>query len=135
MAAIATVTEKQKAFLVDTIQYYIVDPKTRRNKNPETGKCQYSGTDESEGCAIGRHLSIDLCKILDNQSLSFEYEFEYFPNNLQYLGLHFLLAVQLFHDRDNVWKDQQKFDEALQEFKNEFNIDLDEYQFKLPTTT
>ena len=131
----ATIAEKQKAFLVDTIQYYIVDPKTRRSKNPKTGKCQYSGTDESEGCAIGRHLSKDLCKILDNQSLSFEYEFEYFPNSLQCLGLRFLLDVQLFHDRDHVWKNQQDFDKVLQMFKEDYNIDLDEYQFKLPTTT
>jgi len=131
----ATVTEKQKAFLVDTIQYYIVDPKTRRSKNPKTGKCQYSGTDESEGCAIGRHLSKNTCLFLDKHSFPFEYEFQLFPNSLQHLGRKFLLEVQLFYDRDYIWKDQQKFDKALQEFKNEFNIDLDEYQFKLPTTT
>lgn len=98
----------RKEFLKDTLDYYSADP-SRRCK---IGNCAYSSKTikhpNSEGCAIGRHLSISLAKKLDKEDLTVESPeiFKRLPKKLKLLGQDFLRDVQVLHDYDGYWEEE-----------------------------
>jgi hypothetical protein len=108
-----TLQEKRLAFLNDTLAYYEADPVNRRNAAlGDTGcgnhaECtyapQHAGT---EGCAIGRHLPLELAKRLDywsDSSVNNPIVFNRLPDALKELGKVFLGDMQHLHDRGPLW--------------------------------
>lgn len=91
-------------FLLDTLEYYLADPQARVNL--VEGTCQYTPLkDTSDGCAIGRFLTKENQRRLDEDAvyasiLSMEdKDFkECIPEWMQKFGRDFLQAVQSFHD-------------------------------------
>ena len=107
-----TLQEKRLAFLNDTLAYYEADPANRRNAGSgfNVGACtyapQHAGT---EGCAIGRHLPLELAKRFDSTphdtSVSNPIVFNQLPDVLKELGKVFLGDMQRLHDRPWLWLD------------------------------
>lgn len=103
-----TLKEKQLEFLEDTIKHY---NSNNRGKVPGNDiMCQYSAIDGvSEGCAIGRHCSKELCARLDSTEFMDKSGvnnidlFDLLPDNLRELGHCFLYNVQILHDRNENW--------------------------------
>lgn len=104
------VYESKENFLVDMLEYYSYDPDARRNIN-ENG-CQYAPLDSNtEGCAIGRHLPLELARKFDHWHVSQKFQSagimdvpeEELPENLKFLGIHFLEQVQQLHDGNEFW--------------------------------
>src|SRR5687768_8359822 len=100
--------------LQSTVDYYSVDPKTRRCIDA-TGDCTYSpkttGRPESEGCAIGRHLSPEIQEYFDSisHSVTIHEIFkkpklkEKLPDWMQQMDATFLRGVQSLHDDNLFW--------------------------------
>ena len=104
-----TLAERREEFLTGMLEYYLVDPVTRRCKN-SAGACVYSPIyPGSEGCAIGRHLPERLSAELDdkyrgsNSSVCNVNIFRQLPKWMQELGMNFLGHMQLLHDDDQFW--------------------------------
>jgi hypothetical protein len=92
----------QLAFLEDTIKHF---NSTNRGLKTSGGyKCSYYA-----GCAIGRHLTKELCIRLDNFGFSAVHDkaiFDLLPQELQALGIKFLSMVQDLHDNENNWDEK-----------------------------
>lgn len=100
----------KEEFLLDMLDYYIVDPEGRRC-NSEAG-CYYSpetiGKETSEGCAIGRKLDRVLANDLDSGGMSLCIsdaisEYTVFPDYMYKLPIAFLSAIQVLHDKKENW--------------------------------
>jgi hypothetical protein len=116
-----TLKEKQLVFLEDTVKHY-----NANNRGMVPGQeymCQYSAIDGiSDGCAIGRHCSKELCARLDSEEFQDKSGvnnielFDLLPENLKELGIHFLAKIQGFHDSPNNWTNNglsaEGFDES-----------------------
>lgn len=100
-------------FFLDMLQYYAVDPLTRRCI--DNGYCTYSPVTsnkvgQSEGCAIGRKLTPDNALTLDKIQKGFGVnsvmarEPELLPEWMKDLGSRFLGDVQNFHDISTNWQ-------------------------------
>lgn len=91
-------------FLQDTINYYWGKPE-RRCYDEKLSQCFYGPIGESQGCAIGRHISPELQGELDEKhggtNLNMEM-FEKLPDWMQKLGLQYLRAVQSLHDSSHL---------------------------------
>ncbi len=108
-----TLREKQEAFINDTVAYYSADPAARRNFVPDRG-CFYKAVrPSSEGCAIGRHLTEDLCTELDCIDDNYTTDdgtgvnntdvFNKLPARLRKLTQQFLTDMQQMHDHNVYW--------------------------------
>lgn len=90
-------------FLNDAIAYYWGKPERRCTMGGDNTNCAYSASGESDGCAIGRHLSKELAKELDENmvgesGVSNFLVFEKLPKWMRSLGQEFLLNCQSLHD-------------------------------------
>jgi hypothetical protein len=89
---------KKIKFLKNTIKYYATN--RRGTRIDGSLGCSYI-----DGCAIGRHLSSDLCNKLDViGSINNTAAYQMLPEKLQKLERHFLYTVQTLHDTNNFWK-------------------------------
>lgn len=102
----------KEEFLLDLLAYYTVDPNKRRNY--KAGRCRYYPLDDNpdtEGCAIGRHLSPENAKILDIGNCLIENilegsEKQYLPQWMLDLNTNgFLNDCQDLHDTSSNWLD------------------------------
>jgi hypothetical protein len=99
----------KEEFLIDTINHY-----TLENRCVDyNGKCKYSpvyaNKDNSEGCAIGRHLDPELAYQIDKDledkgasivKVSHIYSL---PDWMENLGIFFLNQIQMLHDENEYW--------------------------------
>lgn len=90
-------------FLLDMLEYYCPDPTNRRAWDEEKQMCVYEPIGESEGCAIGRHLPLEVTKNLEGVvAYVISTNKEDIPDWMLALGEDFLMDVQSLHDgRDN----------------------------------
>ena len=114
--------EKQLAFLEETINHFNIN---NRGYNINISACSYSA-----GCAIGRNLDIELCKLLDNHEcgdsgIENNEIFELIPTNLQELTQKFLIEIQVLHDSKSSWDEN-----GLSEI-GKMNVQSIKKQFKL----
>lgn len=90
----------RQEFLQDTINYYWGKPERKCTNN--TGKCLYApASDNTLGCAIGRHLPLELSKHLDSGNdtdVANPEIFDQLPDWMKALGIQFLTEVQSLHD-------------------------------------
>lgn len=105
--------ERRLEILIDTIRYYSEDV-SRRCVRPN-GWCKYSGETlgiDSDGCAIGRLLSPEARKKLDEiflgsvdvyGILSNERSKRLIPEHIYELGEDFLKSLQELHDESSYW--------------------------------
>lgn len=97
--------QKRFDFLNETLEYYTTDVSRRCAKD---GRCTYDpiriGHENSEGCAIGRHLTPEMKIYFDNNvgTISPHY-LELLPPKLKELGVIFLRSIQMLHDEDRLW--------------------------------
>lgn len=95
----------RRNFLEETVAFYRADPVRLRAKNI-LGKCVFSKTETSPGCALGRHIPYeDLKYDLDNDNgLIFNWTALFVAVPIfAILGKDFLEMVQYLHDTDNFW--------------------------------
>ena len=102
----------EKVFLLNTIKYYSENPKHKRNKI--NGISKYESLKEtSDGCPIGRFLSIELKRKMDNlpypdisdiKSKNNDI-FNQLPEWIQKMDINFLQEVSELHDVDDYWDD------------------------------
>lgn len=95
----------RQEYLQDTINYYWGRPERKCVNTDDShlnGSCSYTPIGESEGCAIGRVVSLELAMELAmmNGSVEAESVFNELPEWMQKLGQSFLVAVQSLHDND-----------------------------------
>lgn len=93
--------EEKLKFLNDTIEYYKTNTRGIKKISESTVICSYEN-----GCAIGRHLDVELSKLLDkesNTSISISNVFRQLPDELKNYGKDFLLSVQELHDFNTNW--------------------------------
>jgi hypothetical protein len=94
-----TLKEKQLEFLEETINHFNSE---NRGYNEYKGMCTYS-----DGCAIGRKLSKELCKTLDKcegiTGVSCKSIFNELPQELRELKQDFLEHIQSLHDHGPYW--------------------------------
>lgn len=93
-----TLQQKQLAFLNETITHFNL-----YNRGLSKNGCTYSA-----GCAIGRHLTPELCVELDGEDepgMINEDVFKRLPENLQKLGQAFLVNIQGLHDDTLYWNE------------------------------
>jgi hypothetical protein len=91
----------QLAFLEDTIKHF---NSTNRGVIGGGYTCSYY-----DGCAIGRHLTKELCIRLDdfeNSGINHVGIFDLLPQELQALGIKFLSMVQDLHDDEDNWDEK-----------------------------
>jgi hypothetical protein len=90
----------REEFLQDNLNYFWGKPE----RQCKDGKgCFYSPKRESEGCAIGRHLSLKLANKLDaaeDTEVANDDIFNYLPKWMQALGQDFLVGIQELHDSE-----------------------------------
>lgn len=124
---IASIPERRKAFVTDIFSFY-----NSTNRAVKFGGCIYSSTNTSPGCAIGRCLSPELTKELDNDDNSdiedttvssfFSVGLDTkFPKWMVEMGVDFLSACQTLHDRDEFWSIAGPTEEAVEFVKNVIN--------------
>lgn len=98
-----SIARKRKLFLQDTINHY-----NSTNRCEGASGCCYSPSnseipENTEGCAIGRHLTKKLAKMLDWKAKPMSKAFKLFPRKLQIMGEGFLQEVQCLHDEKEHW--------------------------------
>jgi hypothetical protein len=87
----------KEEFLQDNLNYFWGKPE-RLSLN-YLNECVYTPEGESEGCAIGRHISLKLAKKLDNIGGASNFTaFNLLPKWMQKLEQDFLVAMQDLHD-------------------------------------
>lgn len=104
ISALSTVEQKRAFYLNDMVAYY--NGETRCTTE---GRCQYTPTEFSEGCAIGRRLPLDLCTQLDLGTkglygVNNDIVFERLPKWMKELGQDFLTSCQQLHDGRDNWR-------------------------------
>lgn len=112
-------TQEQKLQLLkETVAYYSKD--TKRINAGELAECGirvccYSGTtldNDSEGCAIGRLLSLELRQFLDSEyvlnqkSSGLKNIFIHLPEDIKAYGKEFLFQLQILHDDVRNWNEK-----------------------------
>ncbi len=124
--------QEQLAFLTETIQHYNSNNRGQDNR----GVCQYSPSEASKGCAIGRHIEDKtLCVTLDNgvgehsaaKSVNSEIVFKLLPESLQQLGQDFLIHMQKLHDNPLNWIETGLTNyglETVKEIKSIFGLSI-----------
>jgi hypothetical protein len=88
----------REEFLQDNLNYFWGKPE---HQCKEGKGCFYSPKRESEGCAIGRHLSLKLANKLDVEQetgVVNDNIFNHLPKWMQALGHDFLVEMQALHD-------------------------------------
>jgi len=143
---------KEESFLLDMLAYYTVDPQARRNYVEDTGlsTCKYAPLKEtSEGCAIGRHLPLEValewdkvdilyCDEEEEECLHFESVYDDInsaidlklikddrPPVLKELNSVFLTRIQSLHDNKTCWDNENK---SLSKYgKNRLSAIIDSY--------
>ena len=90
-----TLQQKQLQFLNDTVNHFNIN---NRGANKFTNRCSYK-----DGCAIGRHLTPELCDKFDKNGSALFALFDQLPKNLQELGKDFLREIQILHDNEYNW--------------------------------
>jgi hypothetical protein len=86
--------------LQDTLNYFWGKPE-RKCKDENSGSCVYRPIGESEGCAVGRHLSLKLANELDGgpfMGVGNAKVFKKLPKWMQALGQPFWVVMQFLHD-------------------------------------
>jgi hypothetical protein len=87
--------------LQDTLNYFWGKPE-RKCEDESSGSCVYSPNGESEGCAVGRYLSLKLANELDGTpftvGVSNAQVFKKLPKWMQALGQPFWVEMQILHD-------------------------------------
>lgn len=104
--------EKRLEVLNDTISYF----KTSTRCINSRGRCTYSPTEESKGCAIGRLITDkNICTELDfkNQPIGADSAFNILPIEIKELGQDFLRNLQLLHDLPYYWLESGLSEEGL----------------------
>jgi hypothetical protein len=98
-----TLAQRRMAFLKSTIKHYNAN-NLCFNTN---GGCQYSKTEDSKGCAIGRWLPARLASQLDsredNTDVSNWDVFKSLPDWMISLRADFLASIQSLHDGPFNW--------------------------------
>lgn len=96
----------REALLQDTINYYWGKPERLCISSINPSTCQYQPSETSDGCAIGRLVSLKTAKILDyrNYDITLPTQFAKLPKWLQNLGYDFLGTLQLLHDGEHFAK-------------------------------
>jgi hypothetical protein len=119
-----TLEEKRLVFLNDTIKHF-----NTNNRCVKVTACRYTPIEnKSDGCAIGRHLTLKLAKELDNRTLpsvSNENVFKKLPDNLKELGQSFLSDIQNLHDTEFYWYEKGvsfQGEKRVEELKNKYEL-------------
>ena len=96
------VPAKRKMFLDDTVSHY-----NSTNRGVGTGitiaSCSYKN-----GCAVGRHLDMELCVAMDNTGdgyIKHTDVFKQLPEWMKSLDKEFLSRVQKLHDNSFHWNE------------------------------
>lgn len=102
---LSLIATKQIAFLDDTIGFYSEDPDKLRAHSKKAQGCVYTAIEDSPGCAVGRHLPVDLADLAEQESYSIITLLKHksCPKNLVELGQRYLSKVQNLHDNINNW--------------------------------
>lgn len=111
-SSIVSIPERRQAFVDDILGFY---NSNNRANCPHSGICVYSQTDTSPGCAIGRCLSPEVAKELDNSShevndtaISSFFQAgqgDKFPVWMAEMGVTFLSLCQTLHDKSYHWNE------------------------------
>ncbi len=126
----------KEAFLLDGLEYYTVDPKKRRCI--VGAECQYSPSDTSIGCFIGKHLDSETSKDFDK---SFDFGGEDIsgilkgnynkPEWINKNNIGFLFDCQNLHDEGCFWGESNLSNEGkteLQTILNDHHISKDKFK-------
>jgi hypothetical protein len=124
---IQSIPNRRKAFVDDILGFYNI-----YNRSQIHGGCVYSKTSTSPGCAIGRCLTPELTKELDNDNTpdvndttisSFFYAGldSKFPFWMVEMGREFLSMCQRLHDTDNFWDETGPTEDAVEFVKDFIN--------------
>lgn len=107
--AITDIKQRQIKFLNDTVAHYRLS-----NRSVSSGgtRCLYLAKDDNtEGCAIGRHLPKELALRMDDRQFgnpgvwNNEALFNELPVWMKEMGMKFLSEVQNLHDLEENWSD------------------------------
>lgn len=126
----------KEQFLQSTIDYYSVDPYNRRCHRDHG--CKYSPENagkegKSEGCAIGRHLTPEVQKKLDESQgiisdiITYKSLKQLLPEWMQEMDPDFLDQVQLLHDTSSSWEPNglsERGKERVNTIINKFNLSM-----------
>lgn len=110
-AEITNITERQRAFLNDTINFFNSNNRATTPRNFGLEKCIYSPLGNNCGCAIGRHLPKELAMQLDELSESdistifnkHSMLYAQLPTWMKDMQIEFISYVQSLHDNYNFW--------------------------------
>jgi hypothetical protein len=98
--------------LQDTLNYFWGRPE-RKCQDENIGSCVYSPIGESEGCAVGRYLSLKLANKLDGipfgVGVGNAQVFKKLPEWMQALGQPFWVKMQYLHDNSYFAKKDKSF--------------------------
>jgi hypothetical protein len=115
--------QKQLVFLDDTVAHYNSNNRCANDQVRCGMGCKYSPETlhlegKSEGCAIGRHLTPELAKELDNGTgnKGVKAVFNKLPDNLKELDASFLTLIQLLHDNPNYWDENGLSEEGRESY-------------------
>jgi hypothetical protein len=100
---IADIIERRRIFLDDTISHYTT---CNRSTKYDTGCIYAPAHANTAGCAIGRHLPIEVARELDcrdNTSIDESENFASVPVWMQQMGEEFLFNMQQLHDVSSHW--------------------------------
>ena len=107
-ASILDIKQRRLAFLDDTAKDYTVNNRAIKDRI-----CVYSRTDTSPGCAIGRHLHLDVAYEFDSigsiAKVAQMGRLHLIPVWMQEMGVPFLTYVQSLHDTNiglTFWDDK-----------------------------
>lgn len=109
---ITDITQRRLNFLNDTVAYYTSHDRSVKKDYYNQRVCMYApANDNTAGCAIGRHLPLELAQSLDSKTSTHVIEvFEYLPNWMQEMGKEFLSEIQKLHDHDSNWTEKRLTD-------------------------
>lgn len=113
------VPKTKEQFIQEFIDYYGSHPE-RRSVDSEQ-RCSYLPAHENtEGCAIGRYLTEEICKKIEGKSITACF---YTCPSLEHLGFKFLKEMQILHDWEFYWDEKglsELGQQNLQSIKNNY---------------